>query len=342
MTSVEILKGTELAQQLGAIVARLPIGVLIFDTESRCVVFANSAARALVYPERIRLRRAIPDPWESFSLPQFAARLVERGVGAEGRAEVDGGHTYAVSGLGARGSTNAILLIEDVSAEARRSRAAREFAANAAHELLTPLTGIVSAAHVLESGAKELPQERDRFIAHISHECSRLTRIARSLLILARAQSGEEPPRLDAYPLRELLDDVTASFSADVEMRCDDATTVFTDADLFVQALVNLVENAIKHGDGGEVVVECREVGSNVAQIDIVEPGTTAHRSASAYRGRFRTADGRDGGGYGLGLSIAEQSLEAVGGRFELRDGVTRIEVPRGGVLSRERPRADR
>jgi signal transduction histidine kinase len=331
VTAAEAPFGADLAQELGAVVSRLPIGVIIFDTDDQRVVFANNSARTLLHPARITVGGNIPDPWESFSLAAYAQRLKERGVGPEEHVEVAEERTYLVSGIPARNSPNAVLLVEDGSAEERRSRAAREFAANAAHELLTPLTGIVSAAHVLETGAKEIPQERDRFVAHISHECSRLTRIARSLLILARAQSGTEPPRLDVYALRELLEDVTASFSADVAIDCDDSTTVFTDADLFVQAAVNLVENVIKHGEGGAVVVKGRIVGSNVAQIDVLEPGSPTERAGTGYRGRFRTAEGRDSGGFGLGLSIAEQSLNAVGGRLELRNGVTRMEVPRGG-----------
>jgi len=54
----------------------------------------------------------------------------------------------------------------------------QEFIANVAHELLTPLTGIVGAAHALESGAKADPELRDRFIGHITRECSRLARVS--------------------------------------------------------------------------------------------------------------------------------------------------------------------
>src|SRR5205085_2338664 len=96
---------------------------------------------------------------------------------------------------------------EDATARDRRATAQREFVSNAAHELLTPLTGIVGAAHVLESGGKIVPETRDRFIAHIARECDRLARIARALLVLARARSGEEPPRPEIVSLRPLIDD---------------------------------------------------------------------------------------------------------------------------------------
>jgi signal transduction histidine kinase len=99
---------------------------------------------------------------------------------------------------------------------------------------------------------------------------------------------------------------------------------------LFIQAAGNLVGNALRHGDGAAVVVEAREVGSNIAQIDVIGQ-SIEDGGGSNYRGRFQTAGGRDGTGFGLGLSIAEQSLQVVGGRLELREDGARIEIPRGG-----------
>jgi signal transduction histidine kinase len=164
-------------------------------------------------------------------------------------------------------------------------------------------------------------------VEHIAHEASRLSRIARSLLILARAQTGEEPPTRDVFPLRPILDEVAASFSTKVTIRCDESVTVFTDAHLFLQAATNLASNAVRYGDGAGIVIEAREAGSNVTQIDVLDGGLVGHGSGTDHRARFRTAD-PDSGGFGLGLSIAEQSLHAVGGHLELREGMARIELP--------------
>jgi signal transduction histidine kinase len=220
-----------------------------------------------------------------------------------------------------------------VSERERRSRAEREFVANAAHELLTPLTGIVGAAHVLEAGAKEVPEDRDHFIAHIARECSRLTQIARSLLVLARAQSGEEPPRLEILRLRKLLEQAAEQLDATVTIRCAGTVTVLADQDLFLQAAVNLVANSLQHGPGDGVSVEARAIASNLVQIDIVDADGKVP-DVSEFRGRFRTGGGRDGGGFGLGLSIAAQSLEAMGGRLLFAGGATRVELPLGKVAS--------
>ena len=318
-------------EQLALVLERLPIGVIMFETRRKQVAFANNAARRLLHPARLRRGRELPEPWPHFSLHRYADRLVGPGVAPDQRVDLDDDRVYIVSGITPRRTDIAVILIEDVSSRERRTRAEREFVANAAHELLTPLTGIVGAAHVLQAGAKDVPEERDRFIAHIATECSRLARLARSLLVLARAQSGEEPPRLEIMPLRPLLNEVIELVNATVTVRCDRELAVFADFDLLVQALTNLIANAIRHGSGGDIAVEARRIEGNVVEVDIVD-SEAAGPDIGEFRRRFRSAAGRDGGGFGLGLSIAEQSLEVMGGQLLLNRGEARIQLPQGSL----------
>jgi signal transduction histidine kinase len=316
-------------EQLALVLERLPIGVIMFDTKRKQVAFVNAAARRLLHPEPLRRGRDLPEPWRRFSLNGYADRLTGPGVAPDERVELDDGRVYVLSGVTPRRTDIGAILIEDVSERERRARAEREFVANAAHELLTPLTGIVGAAHVLQAGAKDVPEERERFINHIAAECSRLTRVARSLLVLARAQSGEEPPRLEILPLRQLLGELVDLIEVDVTVRCDEDVTVFADADLLVQALVNLVANAARHGSGGELVVEARERPGNIVEIDVIDT-QAAGPNLRGFQRRFRTAAGRDGGGFGLGLSIAQQSVEVMGANLLLDGSSARVEIPRG------------
>ena len=314
----------------------------MFGKKRYDVVFSNDAAQRLLHPTRLRRGQPLPDVWETFSLRQYAERLIQPGtVDEDERAAIDDERVYILSGITARDTNSAVILIEDVSERERRSRAEREFVANAAHELLTPLTGIVGAAHVLQAGAKDVPEDRDRFIEHIGRECGRLTRIARSLLVLARAQSGEEPPRLEILNLCGLIGEAFDAAALDegiaLTLNCDESLTVLADADLFLQAAVNLLVNAQRHGSG-DVLVEARRVGSNLVVIDVINSTAGRSRDVNALRGRFRTGEGRDGGGFGLGLSIASQSLAAMNGRLELEPGenvVARIELPFGGMTEK-------
>ncbi len=81
-----------------------------------------------------------------------------------------------------------LIVLDDLTEQERRELAEREFVTNAAHELRTPLTTIIGAVEVLQAGAKDDADERDRFLAHIEREAARLARLARALLA-ARARA---------------------------------------------------------------------------------------------------------------------------------------------------------
>jgi signal transduction histidine kinase len=317
------------SEQFALVLEHLPIGVVMFDARRKTVTYANLAARRAVHPEKLLRRHELPDAWPGFSLRGYAEHVVGPGPTVGETVELEDGRAFLVSGITDQNTRVAAIFVEDISRRERRARAEREFVSNAAHELLTPLTGIVGAAHVLQAGAKEVPQDRDHFIDHIATECSRLTRVARSLLILARAQSGEEPPRLEIIKLCELLQEVVELLDASVTVRCGDELTVLADADLFVQAFTNLIANVVRHGSGGEVVVQANEVG-RLVEVDIVDIEAVGPGAIGLGK-RFRSGSGRDGGGFGLGLSIAAQSLEAMNAHLFLEEGSTRVEIARGG-----------
>lgn len=329
-------------EQLRLLVNRLPDGIVTIDHELN-VVYTNIAARRLLHPAPIRVGETLPDVWDSFSLRRFAARLFDpRSIPNTAEVRIDD-RTLSLSGVPARNSLTTGFLITDVSERERRERAEREFVANAAHELLTPLTGIAGAAHVLEAGGKDDPEIRDKFLDHIARECSRLARIARALLVLARANSGEEPPRLELVELRPLLEDAIegAGGDDDIELSCPESLTVFVDRDLAEQAFTNLVANAKRHSNGRGVVISVEESGGRMVEIDIVDrgPGILPEHQQRMRR-RFTSAIGRDGSGFGLGLSIAAQAVDAVGGRLDLNSQPgagtrARVELPSGRVTGR-------
>jgi signal transduction histidine kinase len=304
------------------------------------VLYANVAARRLLHPVPLAVGELLPDVWESFSLRRFGAALFDpRAIPRTEDVHVEGQRMFSLIGIPARGGAATGFLIHDDSARDRRDRAQREFVANAAHELLTPLTGIAGAAHVLEAGAKDDPEIRDKFIDHIARECNRLARIARALLVLARANSGEEPPRPEVVVLRPLLEDAIdgAGGSDDLDLHCPDSLTVFVDRDLAEQAFTNLIANAKRYttnGDGA-VSISTDEADRRVG-VAIVDrgPGILPEQNTRIRR-RFATGSGRDGVGFGLGVSIAVQSIHAIGGTlsFESDAGAgtrVRVELPAG------------
>jgi two-component system, OmpR family, sensor histidine kinase VicK len=328
-------------EQLRMLVERLPNAVLSVDRDLS-LVDANAIARRIFHPEQLRRGRRLPPLWLDPDFSDFVRSLFGKNLGPVRReTHPDGQHAFVVIGVPSARGSNALIVIQDVSWQDRRTRAQQEFIANAAHELLTPLTGIVGAAHALEAGAKGEPELRDRFIGHITRECDRLARIARGLLVLARAQSGEEPPRPEIVQLRSLLEDASeaAGSTGDVEIRCSARLTAFVDRDLAEQAFTNLIANARRHSGAEAIVVEAFSSGERNVSVEIADAGRGFEGGGARLGRRFASGAGRDSGGFGLGLSIATQAVEISGGRVAIhpRAGhgtVVQVDLPRGDPLA--------
>lgn len=216
----------------------------------------------------------------------------------------------------------AVALIQDVTAADARARAAADFVANAAHELRTPLAAIVSAVDVLEAGAKEIPAERDRFLAHLGRESDRLARLTAALLLLARLQSGVEESRAEIIPLAPVLAAVASSIrparGVRVSVHCPNDAAAIASRGLLEQALTSIAGNSARYTDAGRITLSVAKRDDRV-RIRVrdtgrgMEAGELVHAGRRFYRGNRSGASG-----FGLGLAIARESVEAMGGTLVL------------------------
>jgi two-component system phosphate regulon sensor histidine kinase PhoR len=215
-------------------------------------------------------------------------------------------------------------VIGDVSGRERRQRAEREFVANAAHQLRTPVSAIASAIEVLQGGAKENPETRDRFLAHLDRQCTRLVRLTRALLLLARAQALAEPPAVEVVMLRPLLEGIARALrpgqGVDVRLECPFTLAALTNRDLLEQAIGNVAENAAKYTVEGEIVL-CAEPDGRIVRVVVSDTGPGADLSAEGSFPRFYRDPAAEGEGFGLGLAIAAEAVRALRGELEIESG---------------------
>src|SRR4051794_30398048 len=131
--------------RLRMLLERLHEGVVTVD-EHLVVSFANAEARRML-GGRLAEGDALPDPWPGFSLREFAAALFDPvGQLAQAHVRPDDQPAVAFVGIPSQPETeNVMIVLDDLTEEARRELAEREFVANAAHELRTPLTTIIGA-----------------------------------------------------------------------------------------------------------------------------------------------------------------------------------------------------
>lgn len=225
---------------------------------------------------------------------------------------------------------------------ARRQESAEEqFVTNAAHELQSPLTAIVSAVEVLQSGAKDTP-ERDIFLDHIEQAAARLVRLTRALLVLSRVQTRTEAPKTELVALEPLLSDVAARVSTregvDLAVSCPADAAVVTNRELVDHALFNVAINAAKYTNTGRIELSARlSDGAAVISVSDTGLGIPETEQERVFE-RFYRGEAVPDHGSGLGLAIARAAIEAVGGVVELDSEVgagttVRFRFPQGASL---------
>jgi two-component system, OmpR family, sensor kinase len=220
----------------------------------------------------------------------------------------------------------------------------RRFVADASHELRTPVAVIKAELEAMLSAGGHDPQVRAALVAALE-ECDHLAQLAEDLLVVARSAEGELPLRPERLEARALLEGVRERFGERARQRgrairvdAADGASVVADPLRMRQALGNLVDNALRHGEG-DVVLGCHEsngaVGLTVADGG---PGFPAELADRAFE-RFARGDAaRTRGGTGLGLAIVRAIAEAHGGSVEIvpgEGGRVRLTLPQGGLSGR-------
>jgi heavy metal sensor kinase len=215
----------------------------------------------------------------------------------------------------------------------------RRFTADVSHELRTPLTALRSVGEVGLRGEREAPAYR-AVIGSMLEEADRLATLVDRLLTLSRAVARQEAVDLEPVDLAALAENVASHLGVLAEEKrqtlvVERQGTPRARADRLGlrQALINLVDNAIKFTPaGGEIRIAVSETPSH-AVVEVIDTGPGIPDPARArifdrfYRG------GGEAGGTGLGLSIARGAVEASGGHLSLErtgpDGSTfRVTIP--------------
>jgi two-component system, OmpR family, sensor kinase len=181
---------------------------------------------------------------------------------------------------------------------------------------------------------------REALVAAIE-ECDRLAQLAEDLLVVARSAEGELPVRPESLRARELLEDVRERFAdragqrnRSIRVEAEDGLRLSGDPLRVRQALGNLVDNALRHGDG-EIVLRSRRASTGVElEVSDTGPGFEPAIADRAFERFARGDQARTRGGTGLGMAIVRAVAEAHGGRAEIVPGgngaTVRIWLPGG------------
>jgi signal transduction histidine kinase len=231
---------------------------------------------------------------------------------------IDGGDLAARTAAGGRGGDEIteISATVDSMADSLRERLLTEqrFTADVAHELRTPLMGLVTASGLLpEDETTDLVRDRVGVLRTLVEE----------LLEISRLDAGAERAELRPVPLAEMVAESVARTGLDTRFTATDARSAQTDPRRLDRIVANLVVNAHRHG---RTPVEVEVAGTTVTVRDH-GPGYSAELLADGPQ-RFRTGASERGRGHGLGLTIALGQARVIGASLEFAN------APGGGALA--------
>ncbi len=193
-----------------------------------------------------------------------------------------------------------------------------EFAASAAHELRTPLTAIGGATELLrDSGAAMSEERRNKFLGNIQADVQRMNRLVGRLLTLARLDNPRASDESASTDLAAFIDDLRGRYPSVVFELGATPRLLPYDEEHLRSAVINLVENALRHGTHVTLQASEAEPGSARVRIQVVDDGpgiADAHKAR--IMDRFYTTE-RDRGGNGLGLAIVKAVAESQGGSLQ-------------------------
>jgi two-component system phosphate regulon sensor histidine kinase PhoR len=258
-----------------AVLASMSEGVLAVDHSLRILNLNPGAGRIFgVSPEEAR-GRTLLEVSRNNELLHFTGSALASSVPTEGELVI---HDPDPRFLQAHGSVlrdgqghaiGAVVVLNDVTRLRRLETMRRDFVANVSHELKTPITSIKGFVETLLDGAMQDSKESEHFLRIVQRQADRLHAIIEDLLNLSRierdTEAGDivlEPGSVKAVVAAALQSCETAAHARGIhfETECDPNLTVWINAPLLEQALVNLIDNAVKYSPaGGKVRVEAAQ-----------------------------------------------------------------------------------
>jgi two-component system phosphate regulon sensor histidine kinase PhoR len=323
--------------EIEAMLSSMIEGVIAVDREER-IISMNQAAAAMFSCDIAHARgRGIQEVVRNTVLHEFVKNAlisqepvekdivlysdVERIINAHGTVL----HNAEEHQVGA------LIVCNDVTRLWRLENIRRDFVANVSHEIRTPITAIKGFVETLRDGSVKDPKDSKRFLGIIEKHVDRLEAIIEDLLSLSRIERGAEGEHimLQGGRIRDVL--LTAIQVCEVkaapkkiglELSCNEELKANINPALLEQAVVNLIDNAIKFShEGSSVLVKAAQRDGEISIIVSDQGCGIEKEHLPRLFERFYRVDkarSRQMGGTGLGLAIVKHIAQAHGGKVSV------------------------
>ncbi|MDL1959254.1 MAG: cell wall metabolism sensor histidine kinase WalK [Deltaproteobacteria bacterium] len=340
--------------EIEAVLSSMVEGVIAVDMEERIISMNHAAAKMFGCDPAEAQGRSIQEVVRNTVLQQFVKNALSSQKAVEKEIVLSSESDRFLNGHGtllcdAEGKQiGALIVLNDVTRLLRLEKIRREFVANVSHEIKTPITAIKGFVETLRDGAVENHEDAERFLEIIGKHVDRLEAIIEDLLNLSRIEQEAEREKvvLDEGRLKDVLDTAIQVCEAsamakkiEIELSCAGEIVAELDPTLLEQAVVNLIDNAIKYSSEESAIWIDALQRENETLISVRDQGCGIEKKhLPRLFERFYRVDkarSRQLGGTGLGLAIVKHIAQAHGGH------VTVESIPgKGSTFSIHLPRA--
>lgn len=321
-----------------AVLASMIEGVLAIDNKERILRINQSAADLLNIDPQLAVGRRIQEVVRKPELQNFIARAlasqqqIEADIALVIRDKQLHLQAHGTPLCDSSGTDiGALVVLNDMTRLQRLENIRRDFVANVSHELKTPITAIKGSVETLINGAVDDQESAQRFLQIIARQSDRLNAIIEDLLALSRIEQGQEDNGIALHKtqLRSVLVNTLQACQINAQdkqitlaMDCPETIEARINAPLLEQALVNLVDNAIKYSpekgrvtfsatvEEDAVIIEVRDWGSGIPQEHLPRLFERFYRVDKARSRKL--------GGTGLGLAIVKHIVHAHNGEIRV------------------------
>jgi len=333
-----------------AMLSSMEEGVLAIDKEGT-ILSLNKTCATLLGGEPDKLEgRSIYEVIRKPDLLAFVESALASPSPVEGEIPIRGPNDRWVSAHGTalhdpqRGKIGVLVVLHDITRLRHLEDVRRDFVANVSHELRTPITSIKGFIETLLEGALEDKENADRFLQIMLRQVNRMDAIINDLLALSRIEKTTDGPMIETSldsiqaileAAREMCERKASQKNITLELVFPDKIIARINAALIEQAVVNLLDNAVKYSPAASTVTlsAAREGDDLVIRVKDQGCGIEAKHLPRLFERFYRVdmARSRELGGTGLGLaivrhialahrgSVSVESAVGVGSTFTLR-----------------------
>jgi two-component system phosphate regulon sensor histidine kinase PhoR len=329
--------------ELETVLSSMREGVVAFDNRER-IISMNRAASVLFECDPVECEdRNIQEVVRNLPLQQFIRKAIsgrepeeddivlyqngEKILNLKSSPLLDAGQEQI----------GTLVVINDVTQLRRLENMRKDFVANVSHEIKTPLTAIKGFVETLHRGGVDKPEEAERFLGIIQKHVDRLSSIIDDLLSLSKIEQEDERQTIqfELKPIRDIFRSAVQicrskaeEKNIDINISCEEELTSYFDPTLLEQAVVNLLDNAIKYSEPNSAIHLRASLNDAEVKIMVEDQGIgIAKKHLPRLFERFYRVDkarSRKMGGTGLGLAIVKHITQAHGGQVTVKSTLGR------------------